>query len=217
MNRNAKRRTLWWFSGLLLAVPCLANAESLGTPAAFLSGWTAYEQGDYHAAVEYWRPLAEQGHVSSQINLAVMYDHGYGVDQNAQRAAGWYEAAARQNSMIAQYNFGLFLAERRSLSSDGEGALYWLLKAAEQGYADAQYQLGLRYADGAVGETGLADASQWLYRAGLSYLSGDDREGAHAAVAALNTVAPGGELAVELETRLTQWSQSEQPAGSSAV
>ena len=120
----------------------LLGAATFAWPAtgedAFQSGWTAYEHGDYREALDAWSPLAKQGHVGAQINLAVMYDHGIGVSQDIERALRWYQSAAGQDSAVAQYNLGLFLLDRQMLTAQDEGGLDWLRKAAGQNYADAQ-------------------------------------------------------------------------------
>jgi S1-C subfamily serine protease len=177
---------------------------------AFRNGWTAYERGDYTQALDAWLPLARQGHVSAQINLAVMYDHGIGVPQDVERALSWYQAAAREDSAIAQYNLGLFLADRKMLTANDEDGLYWLFKAAAKNYADAQYQLGLMYAEGAAGEAKIAQAPDWLYEAGVNYLAGGDADGALAAAAALRQISPTHILSKRLETRLAHQSNPPQ-------
>ena len=148
---------------LKLLLPCVAlllwlpvQAAAPASHGGFEGGWNAYDRGDFARAVQLWRPLAEGGHVNAQINLAVMYEHGYGVDQDLQRAAAWYLAAARQDSAIGQYNLGLFLAEHSGVIPAEQDALYWLGKAADQGFADAQLQVGLMYAQGKAGEARIA-------------------------------------------------------------
>jgi S1-C subfamily serine protease len=190
---------------LLLALLVQCPVQAAEPAGSFERGWEAYDLGDYERAAQLWAPLAEQGHVNAQINLAVMYDHGYGVEQDFDKAALWYRAAAGQDSAIAQYNYGMFLSERHSVdAADGE-ALDWLRKAAAQGNADAQYQLGIMYAQGRGGAARRADAPQWLYQAGLNYISSEDRSGARSAVQALREMDSGRQLAQELETRLASW------------
>ncbi|MEA2080169.1 MAG: tetratricopeptide repeat-containing serine protease family protein [Pseudomonadota bacterium] len=188
---------------LLLGAPPLptANAD------AFQIGWAAYERGDYAQAVDSWLPLAQQGNVSVQINLAVMYDHGTGVTQDIERALSWYQVAAHQGSAIAQYNLGLFLADRNLVTTDDEDGLYWLFKAAAQNYADAQYQLGLMYAEGVAGQAKTADAPQWLYQAGVNYLSSGDTNGARSAVTALQEISSAYKLSLQLESQLAEQSK----------
>lgn len=198
-----------WLKLLLLCTALLllpaAQAVSPDSHNRFENGWSAYERGDHAQAVQHWEPLAEQGHVNAQINLAVMYEHGYGVDRDLQTAAAWYLAAARQDSAIGQYNLGLFLAEYSDTIPSEQDALYWLGKAADQGFADAQLQIGLMYARGKAGDIRVADAPAWLYRAGLAYLADHDAEGVGSAVAALLQVASGEPLARDLEARLARW------------
>jgi S1-C subfamily serine protease len=189
-------------AALLLCLPAAAGSTAHG---AFQKGWSAYEEGDYEQAARLWLPLAEEGYVNAQINLAAMYEQGNGVERDLERAAAWYRAAARQDSPIGQYNLGLFLAEHRDTETAEQEALSWLAKAANQGFVDAQLQIGLMYARGMGGEARLAEAPHWLYQAGLGYLSDDDAAGAASAVTALQGIASGRPLARDLQARLASW------------
>lgn len=73
----------------------------------FNKGLDAYNAGDYQAALTEWRPLADQGHSSAQLNLGVMYDNGEGVPQDDSEAAKWFRLAADQGDADAQYNLGI--------------------------------------------------------------------------------------------------------------
>jgi len=202
---------------LLLALWFAGEAASALAADNFEGGWSAYEQGDFAQAAALWRPLAEQGHANAQINLGVLYEHGYGVDQDLHSAAAWYRAAAAQGSAIGQYNLGLFLAEHGSSVPGEQDPLYWLGKAADQGFADAQFQVGLMYARGLGGEARSADAAGWLYQAGLAYLYDHDGAGVESAVAALQRVASGEPLARDLEARLASGSGPSAPAEASTA
>ena len=57
-------------------------------------GIVAYNQGDYATAVRLWRPLAEQGDASAQLNLGAMYSNGQGIPQDYIRAHKWYNLSA---------------------------------------------------------------------------------------------------------------------------
>jgi len=50
---------------------------------------------------------AEQGHYSSQYNLANMYAQGQGTTQNYKEALKWYKQSAEQGDSEAQYNLGV--------------------------------------------------------------------------------------------------------------
>jgi TPR repeat protein len=81
---------------------------SLNTPiswgADFDKGYAAAQRGDYSTALSEWMPLAEQGNVSAQYNLGVMYENGTGTPQNYKIAVKWYTLAAEQGFAGAQYN-----------------------------------------------------------------------------------------------------------------
>ena len=51
-------------------------------------------------------PKAEQGDVSAQYNLGLMYQNGQGIPQNDQKAAKWFKLAAEQGHVQAQTNLG---------------------------------------------------------------------------------------------------------------
>ena len=82
---------------LLLALPPLPTLADLQ------EGVRAYEAGDYESALRHWKPLAEQGQASAQINLGVMYERGEGVPEDDAEAVRWYRLAAGQGLAAAQF------------------------------------------------------------------------------------------------------------------
>jgi len=133
---------------IALSVCAVPRAEAEFQSPGFLSGWTAYNQGNYNEALRIWVPLAEAGDSNAQINLGVMYDYGRGVPHNPELAIKWYGAAAQQNNCVALYNLGAMYAQGRCLTQDVERAARLYEKAAEQGLAIAQYTLGMLYFSG---------------------------------------------------------------------
>lgn len=71
---------------LLLAPPVLH--------AGLDEGYAAYLRGDYAAALEEFRPLAEQGDAGAMNNLGLMYETGRGVPQDMVRAYALYNLSA---------------------------------------------------------------------------------------------------------------------------
>lgn len=69
-------------------------------------GIEAYEAGDYAAALQEFRPLAEAGNSTAQFNLGWMYESGEGAPQDYEEAAKWYRKAAEQGNASAQYRLG---------------------------------------------------------------------------------------------------------------
>ena len=52
-------------------------------------------------AAKLFREAAEQGHVSSQFNLGIMYDTGVGVPEDKGEATKWIRKAAEQRHGVA--------------------------------------------------------------------------------------------------------------------
>lgn len=100
---------------------------------------------DYKKAYGILKPLAQQGHARSQVQIGHLYYSGQGVDRNYRRARHWYKRAADQGDVEAQFHLAKMYFEGRGVPQDYRTAWNWFLKAAERGYAPAQYRLGLMY------------------------------------------------------------------------
>ena len=81
-------------------------------------GLKALNRGDYKAAFEIWKPLAEKGNSTAQFNLGLMYDKGDGVRQNFPKAVRWYRLAAKQGNVSAQFNLGLMYYKGEGVARD---------------------------------------------------------------------------------------------------
>src|SRR5262249_61926611 len=81
-------------------------------------GYTAYTRGDFATAMRLMRPLADQGLVTAQTVVGLMYYFNYGGDYV--RAYMWFNLAAAQGNAFA----GMFLkdtADKMTGEQDGEG------------------------------------------------------------------------------------------------
>ena len=87
---------------LMLALPLAAQDYEKGLAAA--------ERGDYAAALEEWRPLAEQGHAKAMRGIGVMYFNGHGVKKDRIEAVVWYRKAASLGDLGAQTDVGTMYA-----------------------------------------------------------------------------------------------------------
>ena len=65
------------------------GSVGMSASADFQKGFTAYFSGDYATALREWKPLAEQGHISAQYGLGLMYRDGNGVPKNYKTAVMW--------------------------------------------------------------------------------------------------------------------------------
>lgn len=125
----------------------------------------AYQQQDYARAFALLKPLAEQGDMTAQHNLAVLYQDGLGVRADMVQAAYWYEQAAQQGETEAQFMLGLIYSDGIGVTQDYERAAHWYRQAALQGHADAQNNLAARYATGTGVDKNTEEALKWYAQA----------------------------------------------------
>ena len=102
-------------------------AQDLRTPRE------AYNRGDYATALREWRPLAEQGNMTAQSFIGMMYLNGNGVPQDYAEAAKWSRRAAVQEDIPAMYNLGVMYARGQGVTQDNVMAHMWLNLAASKG------------------------------------------------------------------------------------
>ena len=116
----------------------LLAALAVPARAGFQDGVKAYNEGDYAAAVEEWKPLAKGGHGDAQNNLGIMYDQGEAVAEDQAEAVRWYRAAARQGLSDAQNNLGRMYELGRGVDRDLIQAHKWYNIAVAKGNETAR-------------------------------------------------------------------------------
>lgn len=125
---------------MLLKTIALVIALMLAGPAVagpFEDAASAYNRGDYAAALRLLRPLAERGNADAQFNLGFMYDLGKGVPRSEVEAARLYRLAAEQGLVDAQWHLGFMYANGQGVPQDYVLAHMWLNLAAAQNMAFA--------------------------------------------------------------------------------
>ncbi len=127
------------FAVSLAAAPVLADVK------AGVDAWTA---GNYAAAVQQWRPLADKGDADAQFNLAQAYKLGRGVPTDLAKAEDLYGKAAAQGHVQASDTYGLMLFQR----GERGRAMPYIRSSAARGDARAEYILGLAYFNGDIVE-----------------------------------------------------------------
>jgi serine/threonine protein kinase/TPR repeat protein len=125
-----------------------ANRATVPGPTAKADFTAALERKDYDAAFTVGQPLAESGDRDAQFGLAWLYDKGFGVERNEERAAAWYQKAAEKGHLLAQLNVGDLYEAGAGVPQSYEQALKWYKRAAEQGNPEAQYFVGFYYDKG---------------------------------------------------------------------
>ena len=114
---------------MLIAGTALGAASTPVPAPTVRAGIEAWQKGDYKAAVEMWRTLADRGDRDAQFNLAQAYRLGRGVPANSATSKSLFERAARSGHLESQTTLGLLLVQ----SGDRIEGLGWLKSAAESG------------------------------------------------------------------------------------
>jgi TPR repeat protein len=74
----------------------------------------------------YWlQQAANHGDKEIQGMLALMYEHGRGVDQSDAKAFEWFNKAANQSDIVARYSLGMIYAESKGVAQDDTKAFEW--------------------------------------------------------------------------------------------
>jgi TPR repeat protein len=139
------------------------------------AGHAEYQRGNYAAALQHLRPLAEQGDVRAQYTLGLMYYHGRGVPRNDPEAMRWLRLAADQGHAPAQFNLGVMFSEGHGAAKNEAEAVRWYRLAAEQGNPEAQYNLGLAYAKGDGIAQSYVDGHLWFSLAAERFSKSEPR------------------------------------------
>jgi len=121
----------------------LLLGSGMSVAADFNKGLAAAQSGDFKTALTEWIPLAEQGDVSAQHNLGLMYDNGTGVPANDKTAVKWYTKAAEQGYANAQHSLGNMYDLGKGVPENDKTAVRWYTLAAKQGNAKGQVALGM--------------------------------------------------------------------------
>ncbi len=108
---------------LLLFVALLPDGTAVAGP--FDDGVAAYDQGQFDKALQLWLPLAQQGNVVAQFNVAALYEKGSGVAQNPVEAARWYLEAAKQGDLDAQLKIASLYEDGTGVEKDADAARKW--------------------------------------------------------------------------------------------
>ena len=108
-------------------------------------GVKAYHHGDYDAALELLKPLAEKGVITAQVDLGMMYRYGHGVPKDVDLAAMWWRRAADRGNAYAR-------SQLHALNLDGDD------EAAPQSRKSTHPEHAPKTAAGAA-ELGEAEAS----------------------------------------------------------
>jgi TPR repeat protein len=143
----------------------VCSAQSGDGQRQFDEGQTAYDRGDYAAALRLWTPLAQQSYAKAQEGIGTMYYEGRGVARDYAEAFRWFSRAAEQGDPNAPFYLGVMYHDGLGVAMDRAEAARWYRRAADQGTAIAQVNLGAAYADGDGVARDEAEAVRWYRKA----------------------------------------------------
>ncbi len=122
-------------------------------------------RGEFKAAIAQFTPLVEEGFAPAQYQMGIIYQNGYGVQRNAQKAFELFELAAKQNYPDAQFELALIYSEGGVVKQDLKKAFDLTYKAAIKGLANAQFNLAVMYENGQGVKQDDFKASRWYQKA----------------------------------------------------
>ena len=110
-----------------------------GTPDEdFRSGLSAFNRGDFAAAMRLWRPLADGDDARSQAGIGFLYHRGLGVKTDDVQAAFWLRKAAEQGQAEGQLMLGSLYFFGLGVPQSYATAYAWCELAQDSGQAEAQ-------------------------------------------------------------------------------
>jgi TPR repeat protein len=134
-NVNLIVRLFAVFAWLAISLP----AATAGTPEEdFRAGLSAFNGGDFAAAMRLWRPLADRNDPRSQAGIGFMYHRGLGVKTDDVQAAFWLRKAAEQGQAEGQMMLGNLYYFGLGVPQSYAAAYAWCELAQDNGQADAQ-------------------------------------------------------------------------------
>ena len=154
--------------GAMLAGTAGAMADSPG----YIDAKSAYDTGQYDAAVQKLHPLAEEGDTQAQFLLGQMHENGQGVAVDYAKAADYYRKAAELGYAPAEDRLGRLYREGWGVRRNYGQAVRWLEASARAGDPEGETDLGGMYAAGLGVPESYAEAIKW-YR--LAAGTGDGR------------------------------------------
>jgi hypothetical protein len=122
----------------------------------------------YLMGIDQLRHAAEQGDATAQNFLAVRYQNGSGIPQDADLAAYWFQRAAAQGFPEAQYRLGELYKKGTGVPRNIKLAVEWWQKSAMAGNALAQDSLAEMYAKGDGVKKDYQAAYRWWQKAALN-------------------------------------------------
>jgi len=106
----------------------------------YQEGLTAYIDGDFVLAQQFWLKAANQKDAKSMFNLGLLHEQNKLENSSIDKALNWYKLAADNGYSAASYHLAQRMLERGGSDDD---AMALIQSAADSGYAPARRYLNL--------------------------------------------------------------------------
>jgi Sel1 repeat-containing protein len=181
---------------LVLSTLCIASSACVAVkPGVDTSG----DRAEHEAIAKDLRKRAQEGNVTAQNGLGLLYEVGQGVPQSYGQAKKWFEEAAKQGHTEAQVNLGTLYLHGNAPPQSAQMALFWFSRAAEQGDVTAFKNLGVMYAEAQGVPQDSIQAYMWFL---LAATHGDENSAERCRVLAIKMTS--AQIA-EAEERARAW------------
>ena len=133
------------------------------------------DSSSYALAMKWYGKAAEQGCVTSMVNIGSLYlDGGHGVAKHTAKALYWYRKAAEAGYHGGQHSLGECYYHGWGVAQNQRTARSWYQKAADQGNADSLCTLGYMLVKG---RGGMRDVKEGIARWEEAAVMDDDGGG----------------------------------------
>ncbi len=139
----------------------LSSFSTLSQNNNFDRGIYDLNRGEFHAAMDQFRPLVAEGYAPAQYQMGVIYQKGYGVPKNGLKALALFELSAKQNYSDALFELALIYSEGKLVKQNLKKAYRLTTKVAKKGLASAQFNLAVMFANGTGVDQNYFNASRW--------------------------------------------------------
>ena len=129
---------------------------------AVFEGYLAHGKGNYGAALQVFRPAAEQGNTAAQSKLGEMYEQGHGVPQDYVEALKWYRRADDQGDETANMHLALMYYQGKGVPQDFVEAIRRFRLNIERGYWSGMDYLAGMYRHGIGVPQDYVQAHMWF-------------------------------------------------------
>lgn len=122
-------------------------------------------RGEFKEARAEFEPLVEEGYSPAQYQMGLIYQNGYGVRKDLNKAFELFSLAAAQRYPDAYFSLALMYSSGEGVEQDLKKAFSFTEKAANKDLASAQFNLGVMYYNGEGVNRDYLRASRWYQQA----------------------------------------------------